>query len=114
MPLSVNGTASALLAFGTKQAISANNLANSSTRHFQKSDAILEQGANDTVRVTSQRVASPPAQVLNGDGTSEDLSNVDVAAELVDMTVTQTAYAANVKVLQSEDEMQRTSLDLIG
>jgi len=114
MPLSINTSVSALLALGKKQAVTANNIANSESREFNKSRTLLEEGKNGSVTAQTQPVNTPGTKILQSDGTLEEQSNVDLVAETVSLIPTKHAYQANLKALQTSAEMEDSTLDLIG
>lgn len=114
MPLSINNSISALNALGAKQAVAANNVANSETAEFKKSTAVLEEGNSGTVSVKVQMVNTPGVMIKQPDGSLGELSNVDLATELTDMIPTQHGYEANIKALKAQGEMKDTVLDLLG
>lgn len=114
MPLSINSNTSALLALDNKQSVTANNIANSTTKEFKKSTAQLEAGPNGTVTSRVQPVATPGIMLVGEDGSMAELSNVDLAKEVTDMTTTKHAYKANIEALRTSDEMEKSTLDLIG
>ena len=114
MPLSVNTNLSALNALTTRQDVTANNIANSDSKEFKKSTAILEEGATGTVSARTQRVNTPGVMINQPDGSLEELSNVDLGQELVEMIPTRHGYQANLKALQVNQEMEDNVLDLIG
>ncbi len=114
MPLSINNSVSALKSFGTKQAVTANNIANSETVGFKKSTTVLEAGGNGAVSAKVQPVNTPGVMINQPDGSLEELSNVDPGTELTDMIPTQHGYEANIKAFKAQGEMEDTVLDLIG
>ncbi len=113
----VNSTVSALQAYKTQMEVTSNNVANVNTEGFKKSKATLKEGANGDVQVEVNRVNTPGHryQELEGDQMVEkETSNVDLAEEFVQMMVTQHAYDANIKVLQAQDKMLGSTLDILG
>jgi flagellar basal body rod protein FlgG len=66
------------------------------------------------VRASVQRVTTPGPVVVQADGSTQELSNVAVAEEITAMLPTKHAYEANIKAIQTADEMDQTILDLIG
>ena len=114
MPLSVNPNLSALRALGKKQQSSANNIANLDSAKFKKSDVVMEEHTSGGVTARTQRINSPGVMVAQEDGSLLELSNVDLGEELVDSLQARHAYAANLKALQAEGEMQDQTLDLLG
>ncbi len=114
MPLSVNTSISALRAFGTKQSVTANNIANSETAEFKKSRTVFEEGAAGTVRAKVQPVNTPGTPVNLPDGSVEETSNVDLAEEVTGMITTKNGYSANLAALKTTADMEDSVLDLIG
>jgi flagellar basal-body rod protein FlgC len=113
----VNSSVSALQAYKTQMEVTSNNVANVNTEGFKKSKATLKEGDNGDVQVDVNRVDTPGHryQELEGDQMVEkETSNVDLAEEFPQMMVTQHAYEANMKVLQTQDKMLGTTLDILG
>jgi flagellar hook protein FlgE len=114
---SVNSTISALQAFRTKMDVTADNVANVNTEGFKKSKADIEEGAHGDVRVEINRVDTPGHryQELKSEQVAEkESSNVNLEEEIPSMIVTQNAYEANLKTLQTQDTMLGSLLDIIG
>lgn len=114
MSLAIYGNISALRALGTRQAVTANNVANSSTREFKASRTLLEEGENGGVTARTQPVNTPGTLLNQPDGTLEETSNVDLTREMTEMIPTGHAYRANLQAVQTQAEMEETTLDLIG
>ncbi len=114
MPFSINSSVSALRALGSKQSVTANNIANSETKEFKKSTTLLEVGSNGTVSAKTQPVNTPGTMINQPDGSLEEMSNVDLIQETTEMITTRDAYEANLKALKISTAMEDTVLDLIG
>jgi flagellar hook protein FlgE len=116
MSAAINTALSALGATLRKQDVTANNIANANTHDFKKSRASFEETAPAGVKVTISRVETPgtplPPDEVIGEG--HEMSNVSMEEELVDLITTQHAFAANIKTIQTDDEMQGTLLDIIA
>jgi flagellar basal-body rod protein FlgC len=113
----LNSTVSALKAFATKLGVTADNIANVNTEGFKKNRATLQEGQNGAVRVEISRDNSPGFRydvVENDEVVEKETSNVDLAEEIPDLMMTKRAYQANIKTLQSQDEMLGSLLDTIG
>ena len=113
----VNSTVSALRAYKTQMDVASDNVANVNTDGFKKSKATLKEGPHGEVQVDVTRVDTPGHryQELENDRIVEkETSNVDLAEEFPQMMVTQHAYEANMKVLQAQDKMLGTTLDILG
>lgn len=114
MPLNIDTNLSALQALGKKQAVTANNIANTTSTGFKKSRTALEETVNGSVTTRTQPVNTPGTQLLQADGSLDEQSNVDLGAETVGMISTKHAYQANLKALQTSTEMEDSILDLSG
>ena len=113
----VNSTISALQANKIRLGVTADNVANVNTDEFKKSRATFREGVNGNIQVEVNRVNSPGPryQTLEGNQLVEkEGSNVNLEEELPEMMITQRTYEANLKVLQTQDNMLGTLLDTIG
>jgi len=113
----INSTVSALQAYNTQMRVTSNNVANVNTEGFKKSKASVKEGDNGNVQVDVNQVNTPGHryQELEDDKMVEkETSNVDLTEEFPQMMVTQHAYEANMKVLQTQDKMLGTTLDILG
>ena len=114
---SVNNAISALQAYKSKLRVIANNIANVNTDEFKKSRATLKEGTNGEVQVNIHRVNTPgfPYKAFEGDQLAEKKSsNVNMEEEIPQMMVTQRTYEANLKVLQTQNKMLGSVLDIMG
>ena len=89
---------SALAAYGVKQAVTANNLANINVPDFKASDTIMKDNGK-------------------GGGVTADVvktsDSVDISKEAVDLLSTSTNYTANLKALKVSDQMMKDLLDIV-
>jgi flagellar basal-body rod protein FlgC len=117
MSFAINTGASALKAFGTKMAVSANNVANVYSEDFKKSQAVVTEGQNDAVKVEISKVDTDgpiETKMVNGQTVQQELSNTDIAEEFTSQITTQRAFEANTKTIKTEDEMLGTLVDMVG
>jgi flagellar hook protein FlgE len=113
----LNNTVSALRAFVTKLGVTSDNIANVNTDGFKKNRATLHEDQNGGVRVEISRVESPGfryEEIQNGELLEKETSNVDLAEEIPDLMITQRAYQANLKTIETQDAMLGSLLDTIG
>jgi len=99
---------SGLQAFGTKIQANSNNIANAQTNGFKKTQVTNSAVAPQGVKATITQVATPGSTVLQETAAGMamiELSNVDLATELVDMNLNSTLYKANLKTLENVNEM---------
>ncbi len=111
----VNSALSGLQAFGTKMNSNANNIANVSSEGYKKTRVTLAEQAPQGVKASVETVDSPGAMRLEdtNDGSKlVELSNVDLAEELPESQLNARFYQANLKTLQSADEMTKSLLDI--
>ena len=101
---------SAIKAFGTKMESTADNIANSQSQEFKKTRVVLsEQKNNAGVKAQTSRVNTPG----DIDASGKELSNVDIADEISSMIPTSRGLEANVKAVQTMDEMAGTIINII-
>jgi flagellar basal-body rod protein FlgC len=117
MSFSVSGNISALFAFGKKMGVTANNIANVQSDEFKKSRTVLKEGLHGDVQVDIDRIETEGPLIpesIDGETTYKEGSNVDLAEEIPQTIPTQRGYEANLKVIQTKDEMLGSLLDIIG
>lgn len=104
---------SGLRAAETRQAATANNIANLNTPGYRpRTVGLSEQtGGGVATDVPRSDNASPPADTLDLSPGAQAPSGVDLASEAVDTIVNTTAYAANAAVIRVEDELLGALLD---
>jgi flagellar basal body rod protein FlgC len=134
MMFSVNSSLSALMAYGKKMGVHANNISNMYSKDFSKSRAILREGVDQTVTVDIEQVESSTypitgisdSQLTENESNPSDTTsvedslagntsnNVDLATEMVETNIAQNGYKANLKIIQKQDEMVGTILDMLS
>jgi flagellar hook protein FlgE len=92
-----NSALSAIAAYRTGLNVTANNIANMNTKGFKPTSAIMNEDSNGGVKVTLSQ--------------SQD-EGVDLAKETVGMTIGKDAIKANIKSLQTEDQMLKSLIDM--
>ena len=88
---------SALNAYEKKLNVSANNVANVNTEKFKPSEGIMNDNSDSGVYVTVGQSASP---------------GVDLAKEMADVMITQNGFKANLKTLQTSEELTKSVIDI--
>ncbi len=106
---------SALQAFGTGINSNANNIANSLTDGYKRTRVTYSETKPQGVAATVEKVdiqgPSVYEQTSNGLELTEQ-SNVDLADELTGMTVNSDNYKANLKTIQTSNQMLGSLLDI--
>ena len=114
---SLNANVSGVKAFQQKFNVTSNNIANVNTDEFKKQRALLHEDDSGGIRVEVDKVDTPgyPKEtVVGGKVIQSETSNVDLAEEMTETIPTQAGYDANLKAIQTEDEMMGTLLDVVG
>ncbi|KJR98596.1 MAG: hypothetical protein VR65_18860 [Desulfobulbaceae bacterium BRH_c16a] len=106
---------SALQAFGTKIQSSSNNVANANTDGFKKSRVTMTNVDPQGVRAQVDTVNTPGATVYRE--TSEgldpiELSNVELGYEIPELIVSSAMYKANLKTVETVNEMTGALLNI--
>ena len=106
---------SALKAYSTRVQSNANNIANANTEGFKKTRITLSETAPQGVKANIERINTPGAVVFEETGDGEnmiEMSNVDIAQELPEMALNAQMFKANLKTIQTADEMTGSLLKL--
>lgn len=106
---------SGLQAFGTKIQSNANNIANANSEGFRKTRVTLAETLPQGVKAAVDKVETPGAMVLEETGVGMDvveLSNVELGSELPEMMLNSQFYKANLKTIETADQMAGTLLDI--
>jgi len=117
MVASIQSNVSALQAFSKQMAVSANNVANAFSDDFKKSRAINTEGQNGQVETTITKINTPGPLVedpLSETGELKELSNTDIAEELVNQIMIEQGFKANAKVIKTYEETIGSIVDLLG
>lgn len=101
--MKVDGNIQTLRNIGTQQQVSANNIANVNTDGFKASRSV-QQG--DSLSISPEARAAS----LNQNGTP--MSNTDVGNEMANMSSHGAGVTANVKAIQTQDEMEQALFSL--
>ncbi|MBW2568022.1 MAG: hypothetical protein JRD93_17670 [Deltaproteobacteria bacterium] len=105
-----NIAVSSILALEKKLDVTANNIANVNTDEFKKSRVIFQTGDSSGISAKITKVDIPGTMQPNG----LESSNVVLAEEFADLITTQHSNTANVKVIETEAEMQEHILDIFA
>ena len=106
---------SGLKAITTRLNSNANNVANISTENFKRTRVLLSDEQPGGVKTNVEKVNTPGSKIYQetNSGTElVELSNVDLADELPDMMLNTTFYKANLRTIQTTEEMYGSLLDL--
>lgn len=111
----IDSTLSALQAIGKKTESVANNMANVNTDGFKKTKVTLHEGSQQSVVSHVRKVETPGPMVYEQTANGSELvekSNVELTEEIPQMMLNQRFYEANIKMVQVQDEMLGSLLDI--
>ena len=114
---SIHSSLSALHAFEKKQESIADNTANVNTDGFKKTRVTFQSESVGTVAPQISKVDSdgPMVYEQTADGyLPVEKSNVEIAEEIPRAMVNTRSYEANLKTIQTADEMMGSLLDVRG
>jgi flagellar hook protein FlgE len=110
-----NSALSALQSFGTKLHSNSNNIANANTNEFKRT-RVLNATVDPTgvkAQVEKVNTAGPTVTEETSNGYDQvELSNVDLGVEIPDMNLNSTMYKANLKTIETVNEMTGELLKL--
>ena len=111
----INSTLSAMYGFQKKMESVADNTANVNTDGFKKTRVTLHEGAGQSIVPQVNRIETPGPLIHEQTSEGSELvekSNVELTEEIPQMMLTRRFYQANIKMLQVEDEMLGSLLDI--
>jgi flagellar hook protein FlgE len=106
---------SALQAFGTKIQSNANNIANVSTDGYKKTRVTMAETLPNGVKAVVDKTDTPGTSIFQETTEGYDLvelSNVELSSEIPDMNLNSRFYQANLKTIETVDEMTGSLLDI--
>ena len=106
---------SGLTTFSAKLHSNSNNVANANTEGFKRVRVNAANVDPNGVKPVVQKIDTPGAGVFRE--TSEgmeliELSNVDIGQELPEMSLNSHLYKANLKTIETVDEMTQSLIDI--
>lgn len=110
-----NSAISALQTFATRLHSNSNNIANVNTNEFKKTRVINTTTEPTGVKALVQKTdaASPTVYAETGNGYDlVEQSNVDLGVEIPDMNLNSSMYKANLKTIETVNEMTGELLKL--
>ncbi len=106
---------SGLQAVATKVQVNGNNVANTNTESFKKSRVVLSEQQPEGVKATVEKVDTPGSYVaeLTEQGVEMfETSNVELNEEIPEMILNQHSYTANLKTIQTIEEMTESLVNI--
>ena len=106
---------SALQAYGTKIAANSNNIANSATPEYRRTRVTLSDTQTTGVKAAVSKLETKGPEMYEQTTNGLELieqSNVDLGREFPEMMLNAHYYKANLKTIQTTDELMNSVLDL--
>ena len=110
-----NSAISGLQTFATRLHSNSNNIANANTNGFNRTRVINTTAEPTGVKAVTEKVdtAGPTVYTETGGGYDQvQLSNVDLGVEIPDMNLNSSMYKANLKTIETVNEMTGELLKL--
>lgn len=115
---SLGNNLAGLKAYSTQVNASAHNIANVNTDEFKSQDAIVQEDQNSQPKAVVRKDNSPGAvkQTISEDGKEklQEMSNTDIAKEMVKTISAEKAYTANLKTVETQDQMAGSIINIKG
>jgi flagellar basal-body rod protein FlgC len=114
--MNIGSSLSALNAFSTKMDVTAKNVANVNTDGYKSSSVAIVGGQEQTVKTNIVKDNSPGPLVPSQSAKNGvvEASNVDMVKEMTQLPPTQIGYNANLKMMETNFQMQGTLLNMFA
>lgn len=109
----VGSSLAGIFAHTTKVKTTAHNVANANTDGFKKDRVTIHSNESGLPEVLITKVDTPGHTIQKPEGEVE-MSNVDLAEEMVNLTIGKNGYMANLKALEKEEEIFDSVLDIMA
>ncbi|MGB3213014.1 MAG: flagellar basal body rod C-terminal domain-containing protein [Desulforhopalus sp.] len=106
---------SGLQASGTRLQSNGKNIANADTDNFKKTGVTNTNRGPQGVKTEATKIKSPATAVFQDTSAGSEpveLSNVNLATEMVDMKLNSITYKANLKTIESVNDMTGSLLKI--
>jgi len=110
---SIGSTIAGLSVHAKKVETIAHNVANVNTDGFKKDRVTILSNESGFPEAHISKIKTPGYTIQSPEGEIES-SNVDLAEEIINMTVGKNGYKANLKVLEGEKEVFDSVLDILA
>ena len=118
MPDAFSSAISGISANTVRAAVAANNIANANTSGFKASRVTAESSGSGRQETHITKSTESGSFIPRSDGFPEgstfEVSNVDLPEEFVQLQISEHGYSANAAVIRTQDEMLGTVLDMLA
>ncbi len=110
---SIGYSIAGLSVHSTKVNTAAHNVANVNTAEYKKDRVTIQSNESGLPEDNIDKINTPGHMWPYFVGVLE-MSNVNLAEEMVNMSIGKIGFMANLKVLQTQDEMEESVLDILA
>ncbi|PCH53812.1 MAG: hypothetical protein COC22_01690 [Flavobacteriaceae bacterium] len=96
--MNVDANLKSISNIGISQQVSTNNIVNAQSNDFQ---------AHRVVQSADKVSISPEARLAAQNNAGENMSTTDVAQDIVQTTINEATLSANIKAIQTQDQMDQ-------
>ena len=108
----INASQAALSTFSKTLSNTAGNIANVNTDGYKETVAAINDDSAGLPQV-SLKTSDAPGALLQEGGVVRETSNVDLAQEIPQMMISQAGYEANIKALEAQNNVLKTTIDMM-
>jgi len=108
----LSASVSGLWVFVRKLENAARNIANSNTDEYKSKKATIVEDEAGLPSINTTVDETPGASFQDADGVVREASNVELSKEMTDLMIAKRGYQANLKSIQTQDELLDSLLDI--
>ena len=108
----INASQAALSTFSKTLSNTAGNIANVNTDGYKETVATINDDSAGLPQV-SLKTSDAPGALLQEGGVVRETSNVDLAQEIPQMMISRAGYEANIKALEAQNNVLKSTMDMM-
>ncbi len=108
----INASQAALSTFSKTLSNTAGNIANVNTDGYKETVATINDDSAGLPQV-SLKTSDAPGALLQEGGVVRETSNVDLAQEIPQMIISRAGYEANIKALEAQNNVLKSTIDMM-
>jgi flagellar basal body rod protein FlgG len=108
----IQSSLAALFTFGKKISSNSQNVANSNTDGYKKRVTRVSEGRRGLPEAQTT-ISDTPGLIIQEEDKTRETSNVDLTEEMPQMMIATRAYEANLKSIKTQDEVLKSTLDML-
>jgi len=108
----ISASQAGLSAFSKTLSNTAGNIANVNTNGYKGRVATINDDSSGLPQV-SLKTSDAPGALLQEGSVLTQTSNVDLSQEIPQMMISQTGYEANIKALEAQNNVLKSTIDMV-